>query len=324
MATASVPDLLRLFAVPVLLWAAYRDFRTRRVPNRTWYPLLGLAALCLAWEGWAAYTQPLPPFELFAFDAVLAVGILVPLAYAFWWVGAFGGADAKALMVLAVLFPSYPTYYFDGFALPLEGTALGVFPLTVVTNTVLVGAAYPAALAVRNVLAGRLSKVSLVGVYLPVERTVETPGKLLETPAGYTRNGLDLDALRMYLRWRGLTLPEFRANAEELRDPDTLPEDPNPPTDGAVRTDGGREDPGVSEHDDPWGAAAFLEAIDGSAYGTTPEMLRDGLDVLADPERERVWVSPGMPFLVPMALGLVLALTYGDVLAALLRALGLA
>ncbi len=324
MATASVPDLLRLFAVPVLLWAAYRDFRTRRVPNRTWYPLLGVALLCLLWEGWLAYSRPLPPFGLFAFDAVLSVGILVPLAYAFWWTGAFGGADAKALMVLAVLFPSYPTYYFDGFVLPLEGTALGVFPLTVVTNTVLVGAAYPAALAARNVLAGRLSKVALVGVYLPVERAVTTPGKLLETPGGYTRSGLDLDALRMYLRWRGLSFEDLRADADELRDPATLPEDPNPPTDGAVRTDGGHEDPVLAAYDDPWGAAAFLEAIEGSAYGTTPETLREGLDVLSDPDRERVWVSPGMPFLVPMAAGLVVALTYGDVLTSLLRALGLA
>jgi preflagellin peptidase FlaK len=289
-----------------------------------------LALVCLVWDGWLAYSQPLPPLRLFALDAALAVGIVVPLAYAFWWSGAVGGADAKAFMVLALLFPSYPTYYLPGVALPLEAGTLRVFPLTVITNTVLVGALYPLALGVRNLLAGRPSKLAFLGLPVGVERTASIPGRLLETPAGFTRNGLDLDALRMYLRWRGLTLEDLRANAAELRDPDSLPDDANPPTDGAVRTDGGRAaegakhppDPALAEYNDPWGAAAFLESLDGDAYGTTPETLREGLDLLA--ERERVWVSPGMPFIVPLVVGLLVALTYGDVLAATLGALGLA
>ena len=39
---ASIPDLLRLVAVPAFAWVAYRDIETRRVPNRTWYPLPAL------------------------------------------------------------------------------------------------------------------------------------------------------------------------------------------------------------------------------------------------------------------------------------------
>ena len=44
------PDLLRLVAVPVLGWAALRDVRTRRVPNRTWLPLVGVGIVALAWD----------------------------------------------------------------------------------------------------------------------------------------------------------------------------------------------------------------------------------------------------------------------------------
>jgi preflagellin peptidase FlaK len=40
--------------------------------------------------------------------------------------------------------------------------------------------------------------------------------------------------------------------------------------------------------------------------------------------RETVWLSPGVPFIVPVFLGLVVALTYGDLLFGLLRALGVA
>jgi preflagellin peptidase FlaK len=36
-----------------------------------------------------------------------------------------------------------------------------------------------------------------------------------------------------------------------------------------------------------------------------------------------VWVSPGLPFVVPMFVGLLLALTYGDLLFGLLGAVGL-
>jgi preflagellin peptidase FlaK len=71
---------------------------------------------------------------------------------------------------------------------------------------------------------------------------------------------------------------------------------------------------------DPWGAERFFEEIDGSAYGTTPEQLREGLTVLSSDDD--VWITPGIPFLVPMFLGLVLGLTYGDVLYAVIEGLG--
>jgi preflagellin peptidase FlaK len=161
-------------------------------------------------------------------------------------------------------------------------------------------------------------------------------GRLFEDPDGPTRGGLDLDALRMYLRWRGLTLGDLRRDPETLRDPGSVGETFDP-TDGGThvgpRTDGGRavdaEADGEVEggtdlkrdFDDPWAAERFLADIDHGAYGTDAATLRDGLDVVA--REDRVLVSPGMPFVVPMAVGLVASLTYGDALFALLGALGL-
>ncbi len=49
---------------------------------------------------------------------------------------------------------------------------------------------------------------------------------------------------------------------------------------------------------------------DSPAYGTTPEKLRDGLQVVAS--QDEVWISPGIPFIVPMFVGTVIAFTYGD------------
>jgi preflagellin peptidase FlaK len=217
--------------------------------------------------------------------------------------------------------------------LPLVRPPLGVFSLTILSNTVLVGLAYPLVLAVRNHLRGHRSLVMFVGKSIPVEALATAYGSLLETPEGFTRTGLDVDALRMYLRWRGLTLTELRADPERYRDPASIPPagERGDPGDGAVAdgppiADGGTvaddaTDASTATPADPWGAAAFLADIEGDAYGTTPEKLRDGLEVVA--HEETVWLTPGMPFIVPMFVGLVVALVYGDLLYALLGGLGL-
>jgi preflagellin peptidase FlaK len=209
----------------------------------------------------------------------------------------------------------------------------------VLSNTVLAGLAYPLVLAGGNAARGRVALPMGVGLPVRVESVAERYGRLLETPDGYTRRGLDLDALRMYLRWRGTTLSAVRERPDALREPSSVPPpgERNDPTSGSVAegatvTDGGvppdaavgTTDPGVPttgtgatpavRRVDDWGAAAFLDDV-GYAYGTTAADLRGGLELLAEADRERVWVSPGIPFVVPMFVGLLVALTVGDVLA---------
>jgi preflagellin peptidase FlaK len=331
---ASTPDLLRLIAVPVLGWAAWRDIETRRVPNRTWYPLAGLAIVLLLWEGFVALTSG---DQFFIVQVVISVGFIIPLTTAFWYMGSFGGADAKAFYVIALLFPAYPIYYLPSVALPLEATPVRVFSLTILSNTVLAGVAYPVAIAGRNALTGAVGWAMFVGKQVAWEDVPHEYGMLLESPSGISRTGLDLDALRMYLQWRGVSLADLRAAPAQFRDPASLPEDPNPVGDGGLESSegspplvgptgaAGRADAATGERPesaagDEWGADAFLDDIEGSAYGTTPEKLRDGLEVLTS--AEAVWISPGIPFLVPMFFGLLISLTYGDVLFALMGAVG--
>lgn len=340
-------DLLRLVAVPLFAWAAMRDIRTRRVPNRVWYVLggLGIALLLVDIVGWYPFTTFGDRLHLIQIG--VSLGFVAPLGYVFWRIGGFGGADAKALMALAVLFPTYPTYFVPPVlvdfgaptVLPVQPTAIGVFSLTILTDTVLVGLAYPLALAVRNTAAGRVGKAMFLGRVVRVPELNGLHGRLFETRSGFTRSGLDLDALRMYLRWRGCTLAELRNNPEAFRDPASVGET-HPPTDGAVDavvgdvgrlglTDGGEvegetvpePEVEVPAADDPWVAQQFLDDIDHSAYGTDAATLREGLETVV--AREQVWISPGLPFIVPMFFGLLVALTYGDLLYGLLLALGL-
>ena len=363
--SATVPDLLRLLTVPIFGYLAWTDIKTRRIDNLTWVPLtvLGVALLAVEWR-YAAAAGP-RAWRLFVITTTISVGFVVSMAYLFHFLGAFGGADARALMTIAVLYPTYPGYV-GGEALALFDTAfpladpgpVPVFSFTVLTNAVVWGIAYPGLLAVRNGAMGHASKRMFVGIPVRWSDIPDTHGKLLEAERRgfpgrvkgllYPRStGLDLDAVRMYLRWRGSSLADLRADPERYRDPSTLPAEPNDPTDGAVGAgtsaadgvaDGGVDEiapeqvsdpaPAVDDAsatddtpDDPWGAEAFLDDIKGDAYGTSPARLREGLDRLTSDEE--LWVTPGIPFLVPVFLGLVAAYVYGDILVALLRALGL-
>ncbi|MGM0447267.1 MAG: A24 family peptidase [Methanobacteriota archaeon] len=339
---ATLPDLLRLLVVPVFAWAAIRDVRTRRLPNRLWPPLYLFGALLLLWE--AVSLWPFTGFDgrVFLLRAAISLLFVAPLGYAFWYLGAFGGADAKAMIALAVIFPTFPAYEAAGLVVPLIDTDVGVFSLTILTNTVLLGLAYPVGLAALNLVRGEVSSSMFLARPVATDSLPDRHGRLFENPDGPTRGGLDLDALRMYLRWRGLTLAALRRDSDELRDPDSVGETFDP-TDGGIhvgpRTDGGRvvdaeidtdaaegvdaaKTPGShGDLDDPWAAERFLDDIDHGAYGTDAATLRDGLDVVA--REDRVLVSPGMPFVVPMAVGLVVSLTFGDALFAVLGAVGL-
>ena len=343
---ATIPDLLRLVAVPFFGYVAYRDVETRRIPNETWYPLAALAVVLLVWDAYRLFVgdPTVVAFQRRRFLVAVAISIffIIPLVYGFWLIGGFGGADVKAFWVIAVLFPVFPAYNLWelgvglNFQLPYVRPDLPVFSLTILSNTVIAGIVYPIALAARNAVSGYVSPGMFIAKPVSVDEIIEEYGTLLEfsdrsltddlSPSGlreyFSWRGLDLDALRMYLQWRGLTLADVREQPDRYRDPESLPATPNDPGDGAI-TDGGTtvDTSRDGAERDPWGAEAFLDDIDGSAYGTTPEALRDGLDVLVNDDV--VWISPGIPFLVPLFAGLCTALVAGDLLFAVMDVVGL-
>ena len=330
----TLADALRLLVVPVFCWAAVRDVRTRRLPNRLWPPLYALGALTLVLT--VAGRWPLGGADwLFVVRVAVSLFVVAPLGYGLWVLGGFGGADAKAVIALALVVPTFPTYAVAGKTLPIVATPAGVFSLTVLTNALLVGLAYPLWLAVTNLAAGEWSRWLFLTRRVPTDSLATRHGRLFESSDGRTRRGLDLDALRMYLRWRGTTLEAVRAAPTTARNPRRIGPTFDP-TDGRVdqqvsarantsvaemTTDGGTCDaPDGSTYDDPWGAERFLAAIDHDAYGTDPETLRAGLALVT--EQDAVRVSPGLPFLVPLSAGLLIGVTFGDVLFALLAVFG--
>lgn len=228
-------DLPRLLVgAAILLYAVWTDLKTRRVPNRTWLIPIG-AGLALdlpdGLEGGAPFLR----------DAAVSAGLMVPLALLLYHVpgSGFGGADAKALMALSVLFPRWPLAGLLVQGSPAVLPPFNVFTLAVLCNALLAGLALPPGLALLNLARGDRSRHMGLGYPVPVSRLDPVRMKLLGDPTGDLR-------------------PRF----------------------------GGRE--------------------------LTPELLAHLRGRLAPDAR--VWVTPKLPFMVPLAAGFGVALVAGNLL----------
>lgn len=142
----------------MLLGAAVLDIRSRRVPNRYWYPFVAATALLDAYSFWRmGWEAALLPLTLAA--------ALSGLFYLLWRLGLYGGADAKGLMVLALLAP-FPFHPWLGDPLPV-----GLPPaLDAITNGTFAVLAFPILTALLNLLRGNLAfPALLLGVPMALE-----------------------------------------------------------------------------------------------------------------------------------------------------------
>lgn len=86
--------------------------------------------------------------------ALIFSGVIVFLSvYILFQLGAFGGGDAKGLIVLSILFPLYPVFQFSGKVYPLLGLPpIGLFAFTVLENALLVTVLVPLGMFCYNLL----------------------------------------------------------------------------------------------------------------------------------------------------------------------------
>lgn len=135
-----------------LIYASWSDYKTREVSNKVWVTF-GPVALALTGSQFLVFSTQ--PFELII-TYVLSFAITSGLALAVFYVGGFGGADAKAFMCIALALPIYPHSLLvpAGFVSPL-------FPITIFTNSVLLGALSVFYTLFRNILWSVRKKESL-------------------------------------------------------------------------------------------------------------------------------------------------------------------
>jgi preflagellin peptidase FlaK len=135
-----------LFTMPFLLYACYTDLKARRVSNQVWKYMLASGSVFVIYD---IYTGGIPYIKSLIFS-----GVLVFLSiYVLFQLGAFGGGDAKGLIVLSILFPLYPVFLFSGKVYPLLGLPpIGLFAFTVLENALLVTTLVPLGMFCYNLL----------------------------------------------------------------------------------------------------------------------------------------------------------------------------
>jgi preflagellin peptidase FlaK len=141
-------------ALVFLLYACLLDLRERRVPNRLWkYMIIAIIPFVIA-----EFLAGKHGFYDILF-ACLQFALVFGLAYGLYYLGAYGGADAKALIVLSLLFPFYPTLNFQSFTLPFLNTGFGVFAFSTLSNSVISAPALVLVLFIRNLVKEGLKEI---------------------------------------------------------------------------------------------------------------------------------------------------------------------
>ncbi len=132
-----------ILSLAFLLYASWSDYKTREVTNQVW-AIYAPVALALTLAELLYDTTKLPFFAL-------SFGVTATFALILFYTGAFGGADSKALMCIALALPFFPeTLLKPIFTAGISPLAQNIFPLTIFSNAVLFAAASGIYMLLRN------------------------------------------------------------------------------------------------------------------------------------------------------------------------------
>lgn len=249
-----------LVSLIFLAYASWSDLREREVSNKVWVIFAPLALSLTSLQFFVFSPESLHDFALaFVITSVLSITL--------FYAGAFGGADAKALMCLALALPSYPTHLLQ----PLFSLSFPLFPISVFCNAV-----FLAALSIFYVLLRNYLWKQRTGKRLFEGFEKESIGrKILTAVSGYKAKVVELEK-------KGHLYP-----LEDIR---------------VVET-------GESER------KLILMPKDEDRKEIVERILEASHEGRLQTD---VWVSPGLPMLIFITVGLILALVVGDVVLVLL------
>lgn len=327
------PDVMRLLIIFAFAYGAVLDYRTRRVYNEFWIPLIGLCFIVLGWDIALLMVESAPVQQGYLLSLGISILVAPSIAYTLWEMDLFGGADLKALAFLAVFFPQVPEITVNGFTYPLVEGMTPIFTLTVLVNALIIAFGYRVFLMGRNLVNFDVQGIMTRATRYDVHSLQNRHGDIIEGRNGIRSRGVDIDTIRMYLQWRGISFEELRENADFYRSTDPVVE--NEIGDGSVpdasdtplghsraefRPPTVNSGPSLvplgavtNNPDDKWSAEKFAAVLDEkqAVPSVTTAEIRESLDVLV--EKNRVWVSPAIPFFIPLTLGLIVAVTYGSI-----------
>ena len=135
-----------VFSLIILAYASYTDIRKRRVSNIVWLVMVGVG---IAFAGYCTVVQG----TSFLIPLIVSATITGAISYVFFRLGLFGAADAKALICIAMLFPTQPTFNILSYHFPLFDASVPVvfpFALIVLLNAAVLALVVPISLFFHN------------------------------------------------------------------------------------------------------------------------------------------------------------------------------
>lgn len=318
-------DLVRLAAIPLFLYTAVTDIKQRRAPDWVWSILVTVAIALLAVE----VLLVVPPMtsawgRIYIIETAAAILLAVGLGFIGHVFGLMGGADTKAIITVGLLYPTFPYAVLGQYGLPVSGV-VSITSIDMIANGFILASVYPVAVTIHNLRRSNIYTRMFLILRKPVDTLPSTYGRVAATSSGLSRTSVDLDTLRMYLAWRQATVTDIQTRPEVYRSSDTPTSDCvgdgtiesyERLVDDSVPSEDVTSEPNTTNNEDPWRINEFAAHPDTSLYGTPPEKLRDLLENIADASKTSLWVSPGIPLLVPFAAGVVFTLIYGSLIGA--------
>ena len=162
--TITILDTIRFVTgITILLYASYTDIKTRRAPNLLWFLMGAMGAILLLVQYFTTGFQNL--FYL------LFIPIMIGLIYALYRVRLiFGGADAKAIMALAILVPIEPAIY----SIPLWKGGFMPFSWSIFSNSLIVFLFIPISILVFNIAKKNIEfPYSFLGYKMSIKKAKE-------------------------------------------------------------------------------------------------------------------------------------------------------
>jgi preflagellin peptidase FlaK len=252
-----------------LLYASYSDHKTREVSNTVWM-------------FFAPPAFALTMVELLIYDSSnminygLSFGLTAVLSVALFYSGGFGGADAKAMMCIALAFPFYPRELI----LPLSGEISPVskmfFPITIFSNSVLFAALTAIYILIRNIVWHKRKRRNF---FENGQKKDSIGKKILVTITGYK-----IPINRLKEKWHIYPLEDVEEQTESQDLKRKLIVIP-------------RED----------------------KRNETVERLNKAIET--GKIQDYVWATPGLPMLIFVTLGFIVALFLGDAVWLFIRSL---
>jgi preflagellin peptidase FlaK len=249
-----------------MVYASWSDWKTREVSNKVWIVLAPLAFLLTSVQ-YVLFSPNL--LILYGLSFAVTSGLAIILFYA----GAFGGADAKALICLALALPQHPQNLLSFSATSIfPSPASPLFPITVFSNSVLLAALTAIYALLRNLL-----------------WKLKTGRRLFE---GFEKESIG--------RKLAALLTGYKIDLAKLGKHGYLYP---------------LEDVGIAEDKQP--ARKLLVMPRNETRERIVERISEA--VKAEKIPREIWVTPGLPMLIFITAGLIIALVFGDILWIVLR-----